>query len=331
MNRQNHKAAESQSTLSSLQVLDPSPVVSPSPSPSTLEKGNGDYFPSSDTASESSHPSLARSSTSTLGLSGVGGHGVVYYLTRLHKYSSYAIAPFLALHISNTSLLPLLTRSLPASDTYLLLTRPYYQSLLAEPLVVLAPILTHVTSGIALRLYRRHQLATRYGADTHTLRRRLAWPRLSGTSALGYALIPLVLGHAFVNRILPLYVDGGSSGVGLGYVAHGFARSPWSANLAYALLTGVGALHFVWGAARWMGWAPAQMSGVGQEAERRRRRRRWVVNAVSAVVAGLWMAGGLGVVGRGGETKGWLGRGYDALYRRIPVIGRWIIREDVSI
>jgi len=32
------------------------------------------------------------------------------------------------------------------------------------------------------------------------------------------------------------------------------------------------------------------------------------------------MAGGLGVVGRGGRAEGWVGKGYDVIYSRIPLL-----------
>ncbi|MCJ1368560.1 hypothetical protein MMC16_007704 [Acarospora aff. strigata] len=323
----NAQAAESKETLLSLQELDPSPVDD-NESPTDVEKG--DYF-------DRQRPRPIQRS-STLGLS---GHSAIYWLSRLQKYSSYAFTTFLTLHITNTSLIPLLTHSLPASDTYLLLTRPYYQSPIAEPLLVALPLATHVASGIALRLYRRRQNGLRYGDEgrdrtstgtstsTSTREdRRKWWPPLSGTSALGYVLLPFALGHVFVNRVLPLRVEGGSSGVGLQYVAHGFARMPAVAGVGYAVFVGVGVWHVVWGWAKWMGWTPAQSVGQGRgggaEGQLRRKRRWYVLNAGSAMVAALWLAGGLGVVGRGGEMRGWLGRGYDELYRRVPVVGRWI-------
>ena len=48
-------------------------------------------------------------------------------MTRIQRYSSYTFSAFLAAHVTNTSLIPLLTRSVQSSDAYLLLTRPYYR------------------------------------------------------------------------------------------------------------------------------------------------------------------------------------------------------------
>lgn len=66
-------------------------------------------------------------------------------VTRLQKYSTYAFTIFASFHITNTSIIPLVTRSVPASEPYLLLTRPYYQSFPLEPLLVTLPIATHST------------------------------------------------------------------------------------------------------------------------------------------------------------------------------------------
>ncbi|KAI9826158.1 MAG: hypothetical protein M1832_000607, partial [Thelocarpon impressellum] len=137
-----------------LQELEPSPIDSPS----DVEKAS--YFPPS---SPPPPHILPHASTASLGL---GKHGAVFYLRNIQRYSSYAFTLFLSLHVANTALLPLATRSVSAAEPYLLLTRPYYQSLALEPLLVAAPLALHVAAGVALRLHRRARLAQRYGADT---------------------------------------------------------------------------------------------------------------------------------------------------------------------
>jgi hypothetical protein len=243
---------------------------------------------------------------------------------RLQRYSTYAFTLFTTLHITNTSLLPLITRSVPAADKYLLLTRPYYQSLPFEPLLITLPLGLHISSGLALRLYRRRQSLYRYGAESRTERKSISWPTVSGTSALGFLMTPLVLGHAFVNRVMPLLYEGGSANVGLEFVSHGFARHPAVAFTGYAALVAVGSWHIVWGWAKWLGFTPAAVVQGGPEGQMRRKRRFYLINATAAVITGLWLAGGLGVVGRGGAADGWLGKEHDGLYKRIPFFGQWL-------
>ncbi|OCK78423.1 hypothetical protein K432DRAFT_356803 [Lepidopterella palustris CBS 459.81] len=289
--------------------------VEPSPVDETPLEGSKDYFPSQSSSSTPGHPR-----TSILGL---GNHGPAYYLTRIQRYSSYAFTVFASLHITNTSILPLLTRSVRASESYLLLTRPYYQSALTEPLFVVLPLAAHMTSGIALRLYRRSQALQHYGAETRRDRKHIPWPVLSGTSTLGYALAPLLVFHFWTTRILPTYLHGDSALINLSYISHGFTLHPVVSFAGFTALVGVGAWHIVWGWARWLKLAPSQVGAVGAQGQMMKKRRWYGVNAVSALVAGLWLAGGLGVVGRGGKTSGWIGREFDELFRYVPVLGRW--------
>ncbi|KAK3076447.1 hypothetical protein LTS18_012986 [Coniosporium uncinatum] len=328
MNEQLPEASESHESLLGMTEVDPSPEESPE----YISKD--EYFPES---SDRQPSPPAR--THTLGL---GNHGPVYWcrcspstsshqfqltsyaVTRIHKYSSFAFTAFAALHITNTSLLPLLTRSIPASDTYLLLTRPYYQSQPLETFLIAAPLWLHVGSGVALRLYRRRVAVERYGAEDKKYRRRVAWPALSGTSALGYAMVPLVAGHVFVNRILPLYYEGGNSNIGLEYVSHGFARFPAISYAAFTALVSIGVWHMVWGMAKWQGLTPAYVKEGGEEGQVYRKRRFYGVNGVAALITGLWLSGGLGVIGRGGPAIGWLAKNYDELFRKIPIVGNWL-------
>lgn len=241
-------------------------------------------------------------------------------VTRTQRYSSYAFTVFTSFHIANVSLIPLLTGSVSESNRYLLLTRPYYQSFLTEPLLVGIPLVAHVTSGIALRLYRRRQTLLRYGAETKTDRRTIPWPALSGTSALGYALVPLASFHVWTTRLLPLYAHGDSSLINLSYISHGFAKHPIISFSGFTALVGIGAWHFVWGAAKWLGFAPSQVSAHESQKSLVRKRRWYGINAISAVVAGLWLAGSLGIVGRDGAVIGWIGKEYDDLYSYIPFL-----------
>jgi len=131
--------------------------------------------------------------------------------------------------------------------------------------------------------------------------------------------VPLVLGHAGINRVLPWLVEGGSSGVGLDFVGHGVALQKVVGVLGFTALVSVVGAHVVWGWAKWL--------GVGPEAtmqERGKRRRWWGVNAAVAGFVGVWLSGGIGVVALGGRVYGWVGRHYDVLLSHLPGFSRLV-------
>ena len=279
--------------------------VEPSPVEETPTGANADsYFPPSRTSMPSTSPSRIPSA-----------------LSAAQKYSTYPFLAFVGLHITNTAIIPLITRDLSVADNYLLLTRPYYQSELLEKAVLFAPIAVHVFTGVTLRVYRRRQNAKRHGASTHKERKKIPWPTLSLQSKIGYALYPMLAGHIFVNRILPLNIEGDSSGVGLRYVAHGFAKHPAVANVGYAVFVAAGVWHILGGAAKWFKISPEYITESGDYGMRKRRRRRRVINSVTIATYVIWIAGGLGIVGRGGAGSGWEAKNWDELYRQIPVVG----------
>lgn len=245
------------------------------------------------------------------------------------------------LHFTNTSLIPLVTRSVQDSDTYFLLTRPIYQAPLLEHLVLTIPSLVHVVSGISLRSIRSARRARLYGVETKSQKSLLSfWPRISLQARLGYALVPLLGFHVLVNRVAPLVYDGGSSGVGLGYVAHAFTRSPIFWNVYYPAFVAAGVWHIIGGWAAWMGWRvttvrrdrkakKVSLEGYFNQIEndqrsKRQRRMWWAVNGFAAVGASIWLAGALGIVGRSGPGSGWEANGWNEIYNQVPLIGSWL-------
>ena len=245
------------------------------------------------------------------------------------------------LHFANTSLIPLATRSVADSESYLLLTREIYQSPSFEHLVLTVPILTHIASGIVLRNIRASRRARLYGAETRSQRYSLKfWPRMTLQARLGYLLVPLLGTHVLVNRITPIIVERRSSGVGLGYVAHGFARRPVFWNIYYGLFVAAGVWHIVGGWASWMGWrattvrrehrSKGSLEGhlgeaeVNAQRDRRQRRTRWMVYGMAAIGTAVWLAGALGTIGRAGAGAGWQAKSWNELYRQVPVIGEWL-------
>ncbi|KAH6688965.1 hypothetical protein F5X68DRAFT_260556 [Plectosphaerella plurivora] len=309
----------SQETLASLAHLDPAPIESP------YDEDDASWQSASDPSLKTPSP-LAGSTTSSMGLSGShhGGHSAIYYLTRIQRYSSYMIPVFTSIHFINTGLIPLLTASVPSSETYLLQARELYQTTLTEPLFVFLPIAAHVASGFALRLVRRAQNIRRYGSGEKSPGLH-PWPPLSWISASGYALAASVSAHVAVNRLLPLWVEGDSSNIGLAYVSHGFARHGVLAWGAYAALITTACGHMVWGAAKWAGIAPTAMgwSGSGnkvldKKARKSRRRAWWSIQAAALALTTLWAAGCI-VVATAGRADGWVAKVYDKIYDTLPL------------
>ncbi|KAH7237403.1 hypothetical protein FSOLCH5_004791 [Fusarium solani] len=343
-----------------LQQLDPTPVDSPpvdadesrrdlGPPP----RGSDDGYELVDSDDmEGSAVSIKAPSTGAPGLSSSAnlasstssgtatGPGPIFYLMRIQKFSSYAMGIFTSLHLANVSLIPAITRSVAGSETYLLMTREIYQTSLTEPILVALPVIAHVGSGIALRLLRRSQNMKRYGAATpgmyalHRSRTELEdlksaksaspWPALSNISISGYVFSAFFAAHVFVNRFLPLHVEGDSSNIGLAYIAHGFARHPAVAWFSYIGLLGVGCSHMIWGQAKWLGlapstktvWGPGSMT-INKKVRTQKRRRYTALHGVAISFAALWAVGGLGVVAKGGLTEGWIGRVYDAIFAAV--------------
>lgn len=259
-------------------------------------------------------------------------------VSRIQRYSSYAFTIFSSVHLATASLIPLATRSVPASESYLLLAREIYQTRLSEPLLVFVPIAAHVAAGVGLRLVRRSQNARRYGSGSSSGGggRRTAssnWPPFSLIAASGYGFAVTIAAHVFLNRLLPVAVQGDSSDIGLAYIAHGFARHPIVAWLSYGAFLAAASGHMVWGWARWLGVAqraawtsPDLLRGADRDrsvgggvrepkALQKRRRHTWLaVQGGVLLTFCLWASGGLGVVARGGPVQGWVAKVYDELY-----------------
>ncbi|RJE24444.1 hypothetical protein PHISCL_03195 [Aspergillus sclerotialis] len=321
---------DTRSTVS-MQEIEPSPVDD-----YTSEMENGDYVPKSQSLNPMpEHCSDGGFFVSKLGLR---AHRWDSCLSSLQKYSTYPPTLFFALHFFNTSIVPLVTRSVPVSDNYLLLTRPIYQSPGLEHVVLTIPVLAHIASGIALRNIRASRRAQLYGAETSGKSRLLnLWSRANAQARLGYILIPLLGMHALVNRVLPLIVDGGSSGIGLGYVAHGFARCPVFWNIYYLVFVPTGLWHIIGGWAAWMGLRVTTSSsertnkgslgnclGRSQQRARRHRNMWWVVNGIVVIGTSAWLAGALGIIGRAGEGSVWEAKSWNEIYSRVPIIGKWL-------
>ena len=260
-------------------------------------------------------------------------------VTRIQRYSSYTFTVFASIHLANTSVFPLIYKSVPYSEPLLVMAREAYQTPYTEPLLVGLPLVAHIVSGVAIRLIRRSQNLQRYGgansgmyalarsrtdsstASSNSKNGLRIWPAINYVSISGYVLLAPLASHIFMNRILPLMVEGDSSNIGLQYVAHGFALHKYAPWIAYTALLGVGVGHMVWGWAKWLDVAPPHQwkkTTFDKQLRKKRRRAWWTINSIAVLITGVWAAGGLGVVARAGLTEGWLGTVYDNIYSYGP-------------
>ncbi|CCX33207.1 hypothetical protein FPQ18DRAFT_405788 [Pyronema domesticum] len=268
--------------------------------PSPIEED--EFYASDDTAS-GSPPSLQKSGTLPTAIPPAATSTVGLWLTRTQKYTSYLFLSFLGVHASTAALSPLLS-NLDSSNPSLLLARTYYyqSTPTIEALLIPGSLALHITSGLGLRLYRHLRQRHRYGGSVPASVSMWRWRNFSTLSRTGYLAIPFVALHAGLNRLIPLWVDGDSSQIGLEFVAFGFYEGEWGKWIGgafYAGLIGLVSYHTVFGWSYWM-----------KVSERRRK----LVGAAAVGVAAVW-AGGLAKVVVEGKVGGYLGRHYEKLYR----------------
>ncbi|KAL4904243.1 hypothetical protein BDW74DRAFT_168642 [Aspergillus multicolor] len=313
-------------SILSMQELDPSPV----------DEGFPDIH--YETHADKYEPPTGRS----LGWSPLGLRSLNWdsWLSALQRYSTYSFSFFAAIHFANTALIPIAltaTRSTLESNSFLLLTRPIYQSPSLEHAILTVPVLTHIASGIALRNIRSSRRARLYGAETRDQRYTLSfWPRMSLQARLGYMLAPLLATHVLVNRVVPVMIDGGSSSVSLSFVAHGIARNRVFWVTYYHILVFVGVYHILGGVASFMGWRvttarktrgskKGTLEGdlghtVSDQHVKRRKRMWWNFNKIATLGACVWLAGALWVIGNGGKGTGWEAKGWNEIYSHVPLV-----------
>ncbi|KAI5283110.1 RNA methyltransferase tRNA(m5U54)methyltransferase, partial [Ascosphaera aggregata] len=265
---------------------------------------------------------------------GLSGRNWDSWLSSVQKYSTLGPCIFLGFHLANTSLIPLVTRSIPESESYVLFTREVYQASRIEHAMITAPVIAHVLSGMLRRILRQRRHARLFGIAPSKKLNSLQ-PGLQGK--LGYALATLLGVHVIANRVVPLYVDGGSSNISLAYVSYGLQKAPWFMGLAYISLIGTTAWHLIGGSAFYCGWKDViewpewkntsrhltksdRKSSAIVERESRRRRRWLIVSTMATVLTVTWLAG-LKMIGDNKSYASWEVAEWDKLYKSIPILG----------
>jgi hypothetical protein len=205
-----------------------------------------------------------------------------------------------------------------------LLAREYYLPL--EPLLVYLPLTLHILSSSAKRLLI-------------TLRTR-RFPPLTISIITGYLLIPFVLPHILVHRLIPQTAAGpisslSPSELGFDFVAHAIRSRPIQSTGAYIGLVGlivphawVGVERIVPWLRRTLGWKSKGLAGTeaGVEAKMRGRNGRGVMYALTAAMAGV-VAVALSRLWVDGQwISPIMAARYEAVFRATawePIVGAW--------
>lgn len=186
-------------------------------------------------------------------------------------------------------------------------------------MAVFAPLGLHVAASIA----RRTLIAAKTGPR-----------KLSTQQYLGYALIPLVVPHLLLHRLIPADAAPPISSLspsefGFEFVANAVATRPWM-TAGYLVLTGAGLFHAFVGGMKVVGWAKrllgkgkkgggeGEVVGAGAAPRKVGARRRIGLRGIVATLVGVV---GVGLWRLGDESAGistTVLRRYDAVYAAAP-------------
>lgn len=198
------------------------------PSPSSDDKNDN----SSDSNSSDPHKYLPSGST------------LLQILAGLQKYSSFAFVGFLGLHLTAVVVVPAF--SYEAGNQALMFTNAIYQNPAVEPILITGSLLTHILSGMTLRIYRLVRSKNLYERWLSPI------SKLNPVSVAGYLALPMVCSHYYLTRWLPKHVLGDSSLISLDYIANSLADHPLLATTSMLSMLSLVLYHSIWGCKKWL-------------------------------------------------------------------------------
>ncbi|CAG8445765.1 14595_t:CDS:1 [Ambispora leptoticha] len=263
------------------------------------------------------------------------------HLTITQAGSAIVFSTFLVTHLSATALANF--GGIELANRTMLLGRVYYQNHLLEPIVVFGALGLHIASGVAKRVirlywkYRRldkreltgdvHETVERIVTDEKNEEGQVVRQKITTKttktittsfitkasafllpfhSLVGYLLIPAVINHVGIHRILPKRYFGDSSLINMTYVTLALRRWPKSSYLAYATLVGLAVYHVAGGAPAALkiikgvtvqkGKNEKQSATVPESSENSKKLIKYLRNGAIATTIGL-VGGGLLVIG----------------------------------
>lgn len=200
----------------------------------------------------------------------VSEHSIVHGLFQVQKYSIAPMALYFPVHALNTMVAPLVNAE-DAPESMLKTIHHCVPTVASK--VLIASLLTHVTSGVLLRgwkLYRRKELAHKYRNHKNaTSQDRIGLTggvsgfffglykqfSLSPLSISGYVLTPLVLYHLLIMKWVPESM--GEPTTGFDFVKQMLRASEWwirwfAGIIPLTALISAASYHVVAGVCRYM-------------------------------------------------------------------------------
>ncbi|CAG8812056.1 9691_t:CDS:1 [Cetraspora pellucida] len=204
------------------------------------------------------------------------------YLTLVQVGTAAVFTTFLVTHLSATALATL--GGIELTNKTIVLGRVYYQNRFLEPIIVAGSFWGHILSGLikrGIKLYWKYkkQDTRNLAGEAHekvemivtdgpneqgvVVRKTMKKTTTTITGSYisraivlllpyhhlaGYLLIPFVLSHAFIHRVLPRRHFGDSSMINASYVTLALKKWPRSTYLTFTMLIGLGVYHVCSGA-----------------------------------------------------------------------------------
>ncbi|CAG8460538.1 8033_t:CDS:1 [Diversispora eburnea] len=262
-----------------------------------------------------------------------------YRLTIVQAGTAAVFTTFLVTHLSATALASF--GGIELTNKTIVLGRVYYQNKFLEPIVVFGSLCGHIIAGIAKRVIKQYwkykkqdqrkligevrirvEKTTADETDEHGgVRQKITTKTtttITGshiTRALvligqyhhltGYLLIPSVLAHALLNRILPRRHFGDSSMINASYVTLSLKKWPRSSYLGLTALIAIGVYHVGSGLpAVYKILKSLLIKKNGEKiSESAKKRQRYIRNGIIVSTIGLLMAGILVIGGKIGKDN----------------------------
>lgn len=199
-----------------------------------------------------------------------------------------------------------------AADSALLLTRPIYQDAHLEGWIVTGSVIWHLLAGTTKSILKPYlNITDTNGKGTATT------PLVRYHDVTGQLLVPLLAGHYYLARGMPIKTMGDSAFVDFGIIAWGLQNKPVITWVWHTALIGVGVYHMVGG------MQLALQRTFGGRAKKAEAGRKRLVSKTQGVVLGISTILIAGLVATSRMDKIPLRREYQDIYSQL--LPGWMI------